>query len=78
MVRQKFGFTMEPWPWIRALLVLGLVVLAVFVWNPNFTIAGLWNIHERGGYAQQNRNGLSALVISIAFIACLESARKRS
>jgi hypothetical protein len=70
------GFKNERWPWVRAVLAFCVVVLATLVWNPRFTIAGLWNSWERGGYVD-NKNALSVLAIGLAVVGCLESLRKR-
>lgn len=73
-----FQFTSDPWRWIRAGILFGVVVIAVLVWNPRFTIAGIWNYRERGVPAQQDKNALSALFLGLTVIGCLESIRDGS
>jgi hypothetical protein len=67
----RLGLIRAPWPWVRAALILILVVSAVFVWNPDFTV---W---RDGGYTRWNRNALSLLAIGATFIGCLESLRDK-
>jgi hypothetical protein len=72
----RWAFTKDRWPWVRAIAILSLVVLAVLVWNPRFTIAGIWNPWERGGY-KQDRNAISLLLIGVTALGCLQSLRPR-
>jgi hypothetical protein len=75
-MKRKLGFTTERWPWVRAAMVLCVAVVAVCVWNPHISIAGMWDPYKAGGYYQQNKNGISLLVIGATVVGCLQSLRR--
>ena len=64
------------WPIARAVLLFCLILLAVFLWNPRFTVAGLWNPWERGGSDQQRKNALTVLILGAATLGGVEWLRR--
>ncbi len=63
------------WVQVRAVLAFLIVLLAVLVWNPTFTIAGIWDHYHRGYWSY--RHAVSILVLGAAAIGCIESVRRR-
>ncbi len=74
MIQPRFAFRMELWPWIRALLALGVVLVAVFVWNPHFIVIAP---HFPPWMISRDKNAVCVIAIGLTVIGCVESLRKR-
>jgi hypothetical protein len=75
--RAKVEWQSGVWRYIRAVAIFAIILEAVLVYNPEFTIAGIWNHWQRGGYVVRDRNAISVLVLGFALVGCAESLRRK-